>query len=273
MGRRQPAVAGWFYERDSERLRAQVDACFAANPPVTQKRRVVGAVVPHAGLMYSGQIAAALYAIADLPRRLVILCPNHTGFGSGAAINLEGSWVTPLGEVPIDTELAKEIAEACGTVEDDSAAHAREHSLEVQLPLLQSILPEFSIVPLCLGIHRYQFCEEIGEALAMVVERHRENDPVAIIASSDLNHHEEQSVTLRKDQLAIDRLLARDPRGLWETVQRERISMCGIVPGTAMLVAANQLGASESELIRHATSGDVNGDFDSVVGYAAVLVS
>ena len=269
MGIRPSAVAGQFYEGTPDRLRAQVDACFDANPEPAAKRRFIGAVVPHAGLMYSGHVAAAFYALAELPRRFVILCPNHTGAGHFAAINREGSWRTPLGDVKIDTPLADALMSRAPILADDWKAHAREHSLEVQLPFLQQLLGDFTFVPICLGAHRYDYCEIVGNAIADVAK----DEAIGILASSDLNHYEDQKETLRKDQLAIDAVLALDPRELWRVVGESDISMCGFIPTTAMLVAANRLGATHAELIKHATSGDVNGDYSHVVGYASILIS
>ena len=268
---RPPAVAGTFYEGSADRLTRQVDACFAANPAPAQKQRFVGAVVPHAGLMYSGHVAAAFYALAELPKRFVILCPNHTGAGHFAAINRQGAWRTPLGEVAIDTALADALMAKTHLLSEDTRAHAREHSLEVQLPFLQRILGgNFTFVPICLGAHRYDYAEQIGRAIAEVLKGERD---VAILASSDLNHYEDQRETLRKDQLAIDQVLARDPAELWRVVDEYDVSMCGFIPATTMLIAANELGATEAQLIKHATSGDVNGDYSHVVGYASLLIS
>lgn len=271
MAIRPPAVAGTFYEGTKERLAAQVDACFAENLPSDAKQRFIGAVVPHAGLMYSGHVAAAFYEMADLPRRFIILCPNHTGFGHFAAINREGQWRTPLGDVPIDTPLADALMQQSALLSDDARAHSREHSLEVQLPFLQQLLGDFTFVPICLGANRYDYCEEIGAAIAAVVAG--AGEPVGILASSDLNHYEDQKTTMRKDQMAIDEVLALDPRELWRVVEEHDISMCGFIPTTAMLIAANKLGAKDARLIKHATSGDINGDYAHVVGYAAIVIS
>src|SRR5829696_2192947 len=209
MNTRPPAVAGTFYEGTPERLRAQVDGCFAANPPAPEaKERFLGAVVPHAGLMYSGHVAAAFYGLAELPRRLVILCPNHTGVGHFAAIYREGAWRTPFGEAAIDTRLADAFMSRTKLLAEDAKAHAREHSLEVQLPFLQRLLPDFTFVPICLGAHRFDVAEEIGRAIAEVLQE--ESEPVGILASSDLNHYEDQRTTLRKDGLAIDEVLKRN---------------------------------------------------------------
>ncbi|HXG57411.1 MAG TPA: AmmeMemoRadiSam system protein B [Thermoanaerobaculia bacterium] len=272
MRTRLPAVAGTFYEADPDRLRAQLDACFAANPPAARKEPFIGAVVPHAGLMYSGHVAAAFYDAADLPKRFVILCPNHTGAGHYAAINREGAWRTPLGDVPIDAALAERLMAKTPLLADDWRAHAREHSLEVQLPFLQRLLGSgFTFVPICLATHRYELCEEIGTAIADVLREEKER--VGILASSDLNHYENQQETLRKDFLAIDQVVAMNPRGLWRVVGEFDVSMCGFIPTTAMLVAAKKLGATQARLLKHATSGDINRDYSHVVGYASIMVN
>lgn len=268
---RPPAVAGTFYEGTPERLRAQVQACLADNAAPTTRERFIGAVAPHAGLMYSGHVAGALYGAAELPKRLIILCPNHTGLGHFAAINREGSWRTPLGDVPIDTPLADALMKKTALLREDGAAHSREHSLEVQLPFLQLLLPEFTFVPVCLGAPQYAMCEQIGNAIADVVAS--EKDGVGIVASSDLNHYEDQETTLRKDRLAIDQVLSVNPRALWRVVDEFDISMCGFIPTTTMLIAAKKLGATAGRLLKHATSGDINRDYSRVVGYAAIAVS
>ncbi|HEY5611480.1 MAG TPA: AmmeMemoRadiSam system protein B [Thermoanaerobaculia bacterium] len=271
---RSPAVAGIFYESSAAALRKQVEQCLATNERAESREQFIGAVVPHAGLMYSGHVAAALYDRLDLPKRLILLGPNHTGLGSAAAIHREGAWTTPLGSAPIDALLAQELMAASPRLENDARAHAREHSLEVQLPFLQILDPDFSFVPICLRVPSYDLALEIGEAIATVVSRHAaEGRAVGILASSDLNHYENQRITLEKDQRAIDRMLALDPRSLWETVLREDISMCGFIPTTAMLIAAKKLGASRATLVKHATSGAINGDYNAVVGYAAVIVA
>jgi len=270
MTTRAPAVAGQFYEGTPERLRAQVAQCLEANPTAPAKERFIGAVVPHAGLMYSGHVAGAFYKNAALPKRLVILCPNHTGLGHFAAINREGEWRTPLGNAKIDAALAEELMQRTPVLADDWKAHAREHSLEVQLPFLQQLAGDFTFVPICLATHNYALCEEIGNAIAGVVHG---QDDIGILASSDLNHYEDQETTLRKDQLAIDEVVALDPRGLWDTVAEHDVSMCGFIPTTVMLIAAKKLGATKARLLKHATSGDINGDYGHVVGYVAIVIS
>ncbi|GAC1429180.1 MAG: AmmeMemoRadiSam system protein B [Thermoanaerobaculia bacterium] len=271
MNVRQPAVAGTFYEGDPKRLRAQVQACFGENARTSTKERFIGAVVPHAGLMYSGHVAAAFYGLAELPARFIILCPNHTGSGHFAAIDREGAWRTPLGDAAIDSELASALMTRTKLLKDDPRAHAREHSLEVQLPFLQELLgSDFTFVPICLGAPSYDMCVNVGNAIAEVIAA--AGEPIGILASSDLNHYEDQKETLRKDGLAIDQVLALDPEQLWRVVEQSDVSMCGYIPTTTMLIAAKKLGATRARLLKHATSGDINRDYAHVVGYAAILV-
>jgi AmmeMemoRadiSam system protein B len=272
MTTRPPVVAGTFYEASRDRLRQQVAFCFKESPVQETKERFIGAVVPHAGLLYSGHVAAAFYAAAEIPKRLIILCPNHTGLGHYAAINREGSWQTPFGEARIDTPLADALMAKTKELGDDAHAHAREHSLEVQLPFLQQLLGnDFTFVPICLGAARYDLCEEIGHAIADVITA--QDEPVGILASSDLNHYEDQKTTMVKDALAIEQVLALNPRELWRVVDESDISMCGFIPTTTMLIAARSLGASRARLMKHATSGDINQDYGHVVGYASIIVS
>jgi AmmeMemoRadiSam system protein B len=274
MSIRPPAVAGAFYESDAARLHAQVARCFSENAEAGVPEQFIGAVVPHAGLMYSGAVAAALYAEVDMPARAVILCPNHTGAGREVAVSPAAQWLTPFGPAAVDRELATEIMERDRLFESDSRAHAREHSLEVQLPFLQERVAGFRFVPICLATRHYETCEQLGATLAEVIDAHRRSgEAIAILASSDLNHYEDQTTTLRKDQRVIDCVLALDPRGLWDAVERESISMCGFIPTTVMLIASRRLGARSARLVRHATSGDVNGDYTAVVGYASIVIS
>lgn len=268
---RSPAVSGMFYEAEPGRLRRQVEECFAAADAPAAPRAFIAAVVPHAGLMYSGAVAACVYATVEIPRKVILLGPNHTGRGRPAAIECSGAWHTPMGDVPIDEELAAALMAEAPMLEEDRRAHDREHSLEVQLPLLQAVREDFSFVPICLSVPTLDRCEAIGRAIAAVVLA--SSEPVGIFASSDLNHYENQQITLRKDFEAIEPILALDQAALWQRVREEDISMCGSIPTATMLAASRALGATKGELLRHATSGEVSGDYDAVVGYAAILVS
>lgn len=264
---REPAVAGRFYPANPTRLRQDVETYLK---PVAAKTHAIGVVSPHAGYMYSGHVAGATLARIEIPDKVIVLCPNHSGAGAYAAIQQYGSWVTPLGEVPIDSHLARRLVEIIPWLEEDSAAHRREHALEVQLPFLQVARPSFSFVPICLSHFRFGECQSLGEGLAQLIGE--SDEEILLVASSDMNHYESQERTLLKDQRAIDCILALDPEGLYRTVHDEQISMCGIIPTTCMLVAAKKLGATQAELVKHATSGDITGDYAGVVGYAGIVV-
>ncbi len=271
---RQPAVAGRFYPANAQRLRAEVEtyttapASASAEPQV--KIRAFGCVVPHAGYIYSGHVAGAVYRRLELPERFVILCPNHTGMGEPLAVMSEGAWHTPLGDASIDEKLAGLLKVKLPLLSEDQAAHRYEHALEVQLPFLQVLAPGFQFVPITVGTSNFDVLTALGTVIGSAAAE--AGQPVLVVASSDMNHYESDSVTRVKDRRAIDQLLALDPRGLYDIVHKADISMCGYGPAVVMLTAARKLGATKAELIRYATSGDVSGDRDMVVGYAGVAV-
>jgi hypothetical protein len=221
--------------------------------------------------MYSGHVAGSVFAHLEIPRRCIVLCPNHTGLGRALAIMSDGAWETPLGEVPIDGELASALKQRFPALQEDSAAHRAEHAAEVELPFLQVVQPEVTFVPIALGTSQFEVLEQLGRALADVASA--QNHPILIVASSDMNHYESDAVTRVKDHRAIERILTLDARGLFDVVTQQDISMCGFGPAVAMLTAARQLGAKSAELVKYATSGDVSGDRDMVVGYAGIVVS
>jgi MEMO1 family protein len=264
---RHPAVAGRFYPEDRDTLLSDL-RCFlrARETP----RAALACMVPHAGYIYSGSVAGAVFADLEIPARCLLLCPNHTGRGRPLAIMSQGAWQTPLGTVAIDSPLAETLKQRCPILNEDAEAHRSEHAIEVVLPFLQQRRPEFTFVPIALGTGHLNPLEQLGEAVAAVVQA--QEQPVLIIASSDMNHYENDQITRVKDTKAIERLLALDPRGLYEVVMKENISMCGFGPAVAMLTAARQLGATTAQLIKYATSGDVFGERELVVGYAGVVV-
>jgi AmmeMemoRadiSam system protein B len=264
---RSPAVAGRFYPSDPESLTKQI-AGFVS--PAGDKVRALGCIVPHAGYMYSGDVAGAVYASIEIPRKCILLGPRHFPRGEPIAILTEGSFATPLGEAQIDDRLAAALAHECPRLREDPVAHEREHSLEVQLPFLQFLAKDLQFVPVVLATDRYGAIEELGHAVAKVIAAEKER--VLVIASTDMNHYENDASTRVKDRRAIERILALDARGLYDTVRGEGISMCGYAATTAMLVAMHELGATEARLVRYATSGDVSGDREQVVGYAGIVV-
>jgi len=268
---RHPAVAGRFYPGDPDDLRMEVQAYLSQSTSSDQERvRAIGCIAPHAGYMYSGHVAGAVFAEIDVPELCVVLCPNHTGIGRALAIMNEGAWETPLGEVPIETGFAVALQQRFPALQSDSAAHRAEHAAEVQLPFLQWQQPNLRIVPIALGTGQFEVLEELGLALADVVGE--QEKPVLIVASSDMNHYESDVVTRTKDHQAIERILTMDARGLFDVVRQQNISMCGFGPAVAMLTAARRLGAKSAKLVKYATSGDVSGDREMVVGYAGVVV-
>ncbi|HEV2386452.1 MAG TPA: AmmeMemoRadiSam system protein B [Candidatus Acidoferrales bacterium] len=266
---RWPAVVGRFYPADPKEIKRALESYLGGGPGEI-KARIRGCLVPHAGYMYSGAVAGAVYRRIDLPRRIVLLGPRHFPAGHPMAIMADGEWLTPLGPAKIASDLALELMRACPLLAEDAVAHQQEHSLEVQLPFLQELAKDFTFVPIALGTTALAALEELGEAVGRVVAGWAE--PVLVIASSDMNHYESDRLTRRKDQLAIEKILRLEPRGLFETVTNEGISMCGFGPAVTMLTAALRLGAKRAELVSYATSGDITGDREAVVGYAGVIV-
>lgn len=262
---REPAVAGRFYPAAPEKLRRDVDRFLAGSAERTAAR---GVVAPHAGYVYSGAIAGAVYARVEVPSRVIVLGPNHTGLGAPVALWPGGAWRFPGGAVPIDPELTEALA-ASPLVERDTAAHRREHALEVQVPFLVRARPDVALAALCLGPLDFAECAALGRDVARAAAA----SGALVVASSDMSHYISADAARERDGRAIERILALDPEGLHELVHRERISMCGVIPATVMLVAALALGATRAELVRYGSSGDVTGDTREVVGYAGLLVA
>ena len=266
---RLPAVAGRFYPGHpsalSTMIESFIDRALVPSP-------AIGVVVPHAGYIYSGHVAGAIYSRVAVPSRTIILCPNHTGFGVPLSIMSKGSWQTPLGDIQIDNEMAIALMAANPDLEEDSAAHRQEHAIEVQLPFLQHVLHRAGsrFVPITVGVSSWDALDRLGKAIAETIQR--VDRTTLIIASSDMNHYESDAITRVKDATAIEPLLKLDARGLHEVVRRENISMCGVGPTTAMIVASRILGATQADLVKYATSAEVSKDFNRVVGYAAVIV-
>ena len=191
-----------------------------------------------------------------IPARVMVLGPNHQGLGQRVALMSRGSWLTPLGEVALDSELGAALQAASPLVSEDDLAHGQEHSLEVQVPFLQVLRPEFKLTPLCLSMLSYGQCLELGRAIATAIQGLGE--PVLMVASTDMTHYESAQAAQRKDKLALERILELDPEGLYNTVAGHNISMCGVLPTTVALVAAKELGAASAELVAYTNSGQVH---------------
>ncbi len=265
---REPAVAGRFYPGDARELERDVQAMLG---PATAAEPAIAVMVPHAGYVYSGAIAGETFARVRVPARAVVMCPNHTGLGSRRSLWGAGTWRLPGDDVPIDAELAALLSAEAGLV-DDHRAHLREHAVEVELPFLRARRPDVSVVPVVLGGLSPSACREVGEGLARVIDAVGRRD-VLIVASSDMSHYISAESARRLDAIALERIEALDPEGLYDVVTRFDISMCGFIPTTVALVAARALGATRAELVRYGHSGETSGDFDQVVGYAGIVIS
>ena len=266
--KRQPLVANQFYPEDPFFLH---NALKELVPQVERKEKVIAAVSPHAGYVYSGATAGETLGRIIIPEDVIILGPNHHGRGAPIALMSKGTWEMPLGEVPLNNELGKLILANSSLITEDEIAHRFEHSLEVQVPFLQYLQKNLSITPLVISRISFAECRETGQALAKAITQY--NKPVLILASTDMTHYESRETASSQDQLAIDRIIALDPQGLYETVLGRGISMCGVIPTTIALSAALNLGATRAELVRYTDSGEASGDTDKVVGYAGITIA
>jgi len=278
---RRPCQAGAFYAGTAESLKKQIEECFLDKlgpgkiPEVVEKgpRQITGLICPHAGYMFSGPVAAHSYfelALDGKPDVLFILGPNHTGYGSGLAVMEEGLWHTPLGDVQVDSKLASQIVHRSNIVDIDDSAHRFEHSIEVQLPFLQYLFNSaFKIVPISFLMQDLSSAREIGEAIAEVLA----GKNGVIIASSDMTHYEPQERAERKDKKALEAVIEMDEVKFYSVMETERVTACGSGPMASLLTASKKLGAKEAKLLCYKTSGDVSGNYSSVVGYAAVRIA
>ncbi|MCX6005927.1 MAG: AmmeMemoRadiSam system protein B [Chloroflexi bacterium] len=265
---REAAVAGQFYPAWPKELKETIK--FMVDKEAA-KVDAIGVVSPHAGYIYSGPVAGAVFSRIKFKNTFILIGPNHRGMGKHLSIMTGGSWKTPLGEVEINTEMAQAILEASDNLEEDSLAHRYEHSLEVQVPFLQYFKPDIMIVPIVLSQAAPPIYEEIGRAIAKVLKKSG-NDAV-IVASSDMTHYEPHEKAKEKDKKAIEAILDLDTAELVKRIAQYNITMCGYAPAISLITAAKDLGARKTELVKYMTSGDTSGDFSSVVGYAGIIIS
>jgi hypothetical protein len=261
---RLPAVAGQFYPGSGAELEHQLDGMLHPEKEIPCK----GAVVPHAGYMYSGQVAAAAYSRLPKAETYVIIGPNHHGLGSPVALSRE-SWRTPLGVVEPDLELADALSGSI--IDHDETAHLHEHSIEVQIPFLQKRFQGFKILPICMGLQDEQTALEVGQELSGALQKL--NRSCIVIASSDFTHYEPQETARKVDAKLLEAILNMDVPELYERVYRYDATACGYGPIAATITATANLGAKAGQLLAYATSGDVSGDYSQVVGYAAIAFS
>ncbi|HIC91300.1 MAG TPA: AmmeMemoRadiSam system protein B [Syntrophaceae bacterium] len=265
--KREPAVADQFYPADKPSLTRQIESFMKE---VEAKEDVMGVVSPHAGYIYSGRVAGAVFSRINIPEDVVILGPNHRGYGADCAIMTTGTWNMPHGPVEINSTLAHLMVNNSRYLADDYKAHLHEHSLEVQVPFIQYVRPDFRLVPITMAKADFKVCEDIGLAIAKAIRDYGKK--VLMVASTDMTHYESQKDAERKDHRAIKKILELDAKGLLETVMAHDISMCGVIPTTIVLVACKTLGATQAHLIEYATSGDITGDYFQVVGYAGLII-
>ena len=266
--RRKAAVAGQFYHLSRERLDEEVRRYVLPN---ILKEKAIAVLCPHAGLIYSGHVAGAVYSHLVMPETFILIGPNHTGLGARVSIMAQGEWEIPTGVLSIDQKLARRIISESSLITSDTQAHLFEHSLEVQLPFIVHFSEKARIIPITVMHASLEECKVIGEAIARAISQ--VDYPVVIIASSDMSHYVSDDVARRKDKMAINKILQLDPEGLYNTVTTQRISMCGYIPATIMLYASRLLKAKEARLIKYSTSGDVSGDYEYVVGYAGIIIT
>ncbi|MEM2141295.1 MAG: MEMO1 family protein [Nitrososphaera sp.] len=275
--RRPPAVAGMFYPSNPSELRTTIDQSFRNRkfgpgmpPPSLTERKIYGMVTPHAGYMYSGAVAAnGYYQISSHEfSNAVIVGPNHYGIGSGVATMKGGVWETPLGQVEVNGQWAEGMAKRSGIVDFDDMAHSRDHCLEVQLPFLQYIRDQFTIVPVILMMQDIDTAYDLGKAIA---DTAAESDDTVLIASSDLTHYEPNESAHKKDSELISTMLELNVPKFYSVLERMDVSACGYGAIASIMVAAKSLGATRGELLKYATSGDVTGDTSAVVGYSSVV--
>ena len=229
-------------------------------------------MLPHAGYIYSGAVAYSVLSHIEIPDTLIILGPNHTGMGAPLSIMDEGQWRSPLGLIGINSALAKALLKQVPLLQADFLAHQFEHSIEVELPLVQYFKEEFSFVPIVIGSNDFKSYQHLGQGIASVMCQMHLEKQVLIVASSDMTHYEDAKTAKAKDTKAIQAIIELDEIKLWNTIKELDISMCGYAPAIAMISAAKALGAKSAEVIKYQTSGDVTGDNESVVGYAGIIV-
>jgi len=275
---RTPAVAGMFYPKEKEELKTTIRDCFLHSfgpgkvPPAANDENILGVICPHAGYMYSGPIATnSFYSVSSQkPELVIIVGPNHWGIGCGVAAMKEGQWQTPLGNVEVDTESAIQINKITKVIELDFFSHTRDHSLEVQLPILQEVYShKFKILPIILINQDYRTAKEVGSAIAKIANTKK----TMIVGSSDFTHYEENSYAHKQDKALIEPILDLDVEEFYRILQENQVSACGYGAIASTMVACKELGAKKGRLLKYATSGDVTGDKSSVVGYASIVFS
>lgn len=265
---RQPVVANSFYPGDTQQLQAIVSNCLTYN--ITPLKKALAVISPHAGYLYSGKLAGKTFSSVTIPETVVLLGPNHTGIGPQVSLS-RSDWATPLNTVPCNNEFSERLLQNSDSITYDESAHSREHSLEVQLPFLQTLQPDLSIVPITISSISFTQCTIIAHAIAKTISQSSKD--ILIVASNDMSHFLSREEAGKVDRLAISKVLQLTPEELYKTVIGNQISMCGVIPVTIALLASIEMGAKECNLIDYTDSAEISGDFGSVVGYVGITVS
>ena len=263
---REPCAAGSFYPADEKQLFNTVKEYILAGKNTNENAK--GIIVPHAGYIYSGKVAIETIASFELGNTIIILGPNHSGLGKDFSLSGADAWDTPFGRIDIDKKITLEILKNSKYIQKDDDAHRLEHSIEVQLPLLQYVKKNFKIVPIIVLSSNVKAYEDIGLELASIIKS--SSREITIIASTDLTHYEPQDIAQNKDKIAIDAILELNVKKLIENIKKLNISMCGYAPTSIMIETVKNIGTREAKLIKYQTSGDTTGDYTSVVGYAGI---
>ena len=273
---RTPAVSGTFYPDDQKELKSLIHNCFThpigpgKMPPTGSDQKIYGVICPHAGFVYSGPVAChSFYSISSSTSKLAIITgPNHYGIGQSIASMIDASWKTPLGLMEVDSESALELRDGLDILELDSFSHSKEHSIEVQVPMLQETFShEMKILPVSLINQKQQTATKVGSAIAKIAQK----KDALLIGSSDFTHYEENEFAHRQDLALIDPILKLDVDEFYKILKERHVTACGFGAIASTMIACKELGATEGKLLKYATSGDVSGDKSSVVGYASII--
>ena len=272
---RTPAVAGMFYPGEKNELKKSIHDCFLHSfgpgklPPTEEKKKIFGVICPHAGYMYSGPVAChSFYSISsESPELFIIVGPNHWGVGCNVAAMKDCGWETPLGQVEVDSEAAAELSKISNIVDLDFFSHTKEHSLEVQVPMLQEVYSKFKILPIALIDQEKNTAEKIGDAIATIAKQKN----AMIIGSSDFTHYEPNEFAHEQDKALIEPILDLDVDQFYKILYERNVTACGYGAIASTMIACKKLGATKGELLKYATSGDITGDTSSVVGYGSII--
>lgn len=266
---RRPAVAGTFYPDNPELLSEDLTQRIRI---LENKKSVIALISPHAGYFYSGICAGKGFGAINIPDRVIVLGVNHSGIGASLAIDGHDSWDMPMGQVEIDSQLRDQLASKSDLFIIEENSGINEHSIEVQIPFLQYLNPNVKILPILLSRVNYNELEAGAIELSHLI-KHNSNKDILIVASTDMSHYVSASFGEIKDQMAIEKIRGLNPKGLLDVVVKEKISMCGVYPVVMSLIAANELGANETQVIEYTNSGEASGDYDQVVGYLSMTIA